>query len=80
MSVQQAIQAGYERAFTSIVDANITTLLVAVILFSIGSGPVKGFAVTLSIGILTSLFTALMVTRAMVNLFYGSKPVKKLWI
>jgi len=80
MSVQQAIQAGYERAFTSIVDANITTLLVAVILFSIGTGPVKGFAVTLSIGILTSLFTALMVTRAMVNLVYGSKPVKKLWI
>lgn len=80
MSVQQAIQAGYERAFTSIVDANITTLLVAVILFSIGTGPVKGFAVTLSIGILTSLFTALMVTRAMVNLAYGSKPVKKLWI
>ena len=80
LSVQQAIQAGYERAFTSIVDANITTLLVAVILFSIGSGPVKGFAVTLSIGILTSLFTALMVTRAMVNLVYGSKPVKKLWI
>lgn len=80
MSVQQAIQAGYERAFSSIVDANITTLLVAVILFSIGTGPVKGFAVTLSIGILTSLFTALMVTRAMVNLTYGSKPVKKLWI
>ena len=80
LSVQQAIQAGYERAFTSIVDANITTLLVAIILFSIGSGPVKGFAVTLSIGILTSLFTALMVTRAMVNLTYGSKPVKKLWI
>ncbi|SFU69148.1 protein translocase subunit SecD [Halomonas korlensis] len=80
LSVQQAIQAGYERAFTSIVDANITTLLVAVILFSIGTGPVKGFAVTLSIGILTSLFTALMVTRAMVNLTYGGKPVKKLWI
>ncbi|RUR34514.1 protein translocase subunit SecD [Vreelandella nanhaiensis] len=80
LSVQQAIHAGYERAFTSIVDANITTLLVAVILFSIGTGPVKGFAVTLSIGILTSMFTALMVTRAMVNLTYGSKPVKKLWI
>jgi preprotein translocase subunit SecD len=80
LSIQQAIQAGYERAFTSIIDANITTLLVAVILFSIGTGPVKGFAVTLSIGILTSLFTALMVTRAMVNLAYGSKPVKKLWI
>ncbi|WP_404376838.1 protein translocase subunit SecD [Vreelandella aquamarina] len=80
MSIQQAIYAGYERAFTSIVDANITTLLVAVILFSIGTGPVKGFAVTLSIGILTSLFTALLVTRAMVNLTYGGKPVKKLWI
>ncbi|MGM0913271.1 MAG: protein translocase subunit SecD [Pseudomonadota bacterium] len=80
LSVQQAIHAGYERAFTSIVDANITTLLVAVILFSIGTGPVKGFAVTLSLGILTSLFTALLVTRAMVNLAYGGKPVKKLWI
>lgn len=80
MSVQQAIHAGYERAFTSIVDANITTLLVALILFSIGTGPVKGFAVTLSLGILTSLFTALLVTRAMVNLVYGGKPVKKLWI
>jgi len=80
LSVQQAIHAGYERAFTSIVDANITTLLVALILFSIGTGPVKGFAVTLSLGILTSLFTALMVTRAMVNLCYGGKPIKKLWI
>ncbi|RTR01983.1 protein translocase subunit SecD [Halomonas nitroreducens] len=80
LSVQQAIHAGYERAFTSIVDANITTLLVALILFSIGTGPVKGFAVTLSLGILTSLFTALMVTRAMVNLCYGGKPLKKLWI
>ncbi|MGM0982654.1 MAG: protein translocase subunit SecD [Pseudomonadota bacterium] len=80
LSVQQAISAGYERAFTSIIDANITTLLVAVILFSIGTGPVKGFAVTLSLGIITSLFTALLVTRAMVNLTYGGKPVKKLWI
>ena len=80
LSVQQAIHAGYERAFSSIVDANITTLLVAVILFSIGTGPVKGFAVTLSLGIITSLFTALLVTRSMVNLTYGGKPVKKLWI
>ncbi|WP_163577627.1 protein translocase subunit SecD [Halomonas faecis] len=80
LSVQQAIHAGYERAFSSIIDANITTLLVAVILFSIGTGPVKGFAVTLSLGILTSLFTALLVTRAMVNLTYGGKPVKQLWI
>ncbi|WP_148252780.1 protein translocase subunit SecD [Aidingimonas lacisalsi] len=80
MSAQQAISAGYERAFTSIVDANLTTLLVAVILFSIGTGPVKGFAVTLSLGILTSMFTALLVSRAMVNLSHGSKPLKKLWI
>ncbi|PMR74414.1 protein translocase subunit SecD [Billgrantia endophytica] len=80
MSIQQAIHAGYERAFTSIVDANITTLLVAIILFSIGTGPVKGFAVTLSLGIITSMFTALMVTRALVNLTYGGRPVKKLWI
>ncbi|WP_168012467.1 protein translocase subunit SecD [Halomonas salinarum] len=80
LSVQQAIHAGYERAFTSIVDANLTTLLVALILFSIGTGPVKGFAVTLSLGILTSMFTALMVTRAMVNVTVGGKPLKKLWI
>ncbi|HSH48453.1 MAG TPA: protein translocase subunit SecD [Halomonas sp.] len=80
LSVQQAINAGYERAFTSIVDANITTLLVALILFSVGTGPVKGFAVTLSLGILSSLFTALMVTRAIVNWRYGGRPVKKLWI
>ncbi|MDN3524747.1 protein translocase subunit SecD [Halomonas sabkhae] len=80
LSAQQAIHAGYERAFSSIVDANITTLLVALILFSIGTGPVKGFAVTLSLGILTSLFTALLVTRAMVNLRYGSRPINKLWI
>ncbi|GAB2792291.1 protein translocase subunit SecD [Halomonas shantousis] len=80
MPVQQAIHAGYERAFTSIVDANITTLLVAVILFSIGTGPVKGFAVTLSLGILTSMFTAIMVSRAIVNLSFGGKPMKKLWI
>ncbi|MCG7601139.1 protein translocase subunit SecD [Halomonas sp. McH1-25] len=80
MPIQQAIHAGYERAFTSIVDGNITTLLVAVILFSIGTGPVKGFAVTLSLGILTSMFTAIMVSRAIVNLTVGGKPVKKLWI
>ncbi|GHC16403.1 protein translocase subunit SecD [Aidingimonas halophila] len=80
MSAQQAIHAGYERAVSSIVDANLTTLLVAVILFSIGTGPVKGFAVTLSLGILTSMFTALLVSRAMVNLSHGGKPLKKLWI
>ncbi|WP_110598459.1 protein translocase subunit SecD [Salinicola lusitanus] len=77
---QQAIHAGYGRAFTSIVDANLTTLLVAVVLFSIGTGPIKGFAVTLSLGILTSMFTGILVSRALVNLSIGGKPVKKLWI
>jgi preprotein translocase subunit SecD len=77
---QQAIHAGYGRAFTSIVDANLTTLLVAVVLFSIGTGPIKGFAVTLSLGILTSMFTGIMVSRALVNLSIGGKPLKKLWI
>ncbi|WP_227367773.1 protein translocase subunit SecD [Halomonas sp. M20] len=80
MPIQQAIHAGYERAFTSIIDGNLTTLLVAVILFSIGTGPVKGFAVTLSLGILTSMFTGIMVSRAIVNLTLGGKSVKKLWI
>ncbi|MFC4258901.1 protein translocase subunit SecD [Marinobacter lacisalsi] len=77
---QLAINAGYSRAFVSIVDANITTFLVAIILFAMGSGPVKGFAVTLSIGIVTSLFTALVVSRAMVNALYGGRKVEKLSI
>ncbi len=77
---QLAINAGYSRAFVSIIDANITTLLVAIILFAMGSGPVKGFAVTLSIGILTSMFTALMVSRAMINFIYGGRKVEKLSI
>ena len=68
-----AIDAGYNRAFLTIWDANITTLIVAVILLSYGTGPVKGFAITLSIGIITSMFTAIMGTRAFVNLIYGSK-------
>ena len=68
-----AIDAGYNRAFLTIWDANVTTLIVAVILLSYGSGPVKGFAITLSIGIITSMFTAIMGTRAFVNLIYGSK-------
>jgi preprotein translocase subunit SecD len=80
MSPQGAINAGFERAFTTILDANITTLLVAVILYSIGTGPVKGFAITLSIGILTSMFTAIMGTRAMINLVYGGRNVNKLAI
>ncbi len=77
---QSAINSGFERAFTTILDANITTLIVAIILFGIGSGPVKGFAVTLSIGILTSMFSAIMVTRAIVNMIYGGRRVEKLWI
>jgi len=77
---QQAINAGFERAFVTILDANLTTLIVAVILYSIGTGPVKGFAVTLSIGIATSMFTAIMGTRAIVNLIYGGRKVERLLI
>ncbi|MCV6615553.1 MAG: protein translocase subunit SecD, partial [Cellvibrionaceae bacterium] len=77
---QSAINAGYERAFTTILDANLTTLIVAVILYAIGSGPVQGFAVTLSIGILTSMFTAIVGTRALVNLALGGRKLQKLWI
>lgn len=80
LSPQSAINAGFERAFTTILDANLTTLIVAVILYSIGTGPVKGFAITLSIGILTSMFTALMCTRAIVNLIYGGRNIKSLSI
>jgi len=80
LPAQSAINAGFDRAFTTILDANITTLIVAVILYSIGSGPVQGFAVTLSIGILTSMFTAIIGTRAMVNFMYGGRQVKRLWI
>jgi preprotein translocase subunit SecD len=80
MSPQQAINAGYERAFVTIMDANLTTLLVAVILYAVGTGPVRGFAVTLSLGILTSMFTAIMGTRAMVNLVYGGRKITKLSI
>jgi len=79
-SVQGAISAGYDRAFVSIFDANITTLIVAVILFLIGSGPVQGFAVTLSIGILTSLFTSIVMTRGLVNWVVGGRKIDKLWI
>ena len=79
-SPQQAISAGYDRAFVTIMDANITTLIVAVILYAVGTGPVKGFAVTLSIGILTSMFTAIMGTRAIINLIYGGRRVNKLAI
>jgi preprotein translocase subunit SecD len=77
---QQAIDAGYNRAFTTILDANITTFLVAAVLFTIGTGPVKGFAVTLMIGIITSMFTAIVGTRALVNLMYGGRNVRTLSI
>ncbi len=77
---QRAIAEGFDRAFVSIFDANITTLIVGVILYAIGTGPVKGFAVTLSLGILTSMFTAILVSRAIVNLTYGGRQIKKLSI
>jgi preprotein translocase subunit SecD len=80
MTVQRAIHEGFDRAYTAILDANLTTLLVGGILFAMGTGPVKGFAVTMSLGIFTSMFTAIMVTRAMVNLIYGGRDFKKLWI
>ena len=79
-SPQHAINSGYGRAFVTIMDANITTLLVAVILYAVGTGPVRGFAVTLSLGIITSMFTAIMGTRALVNLIYGRRRVSKLSI
>jgi preprotein translocase subunit SecD len=77
---QQAIHQGYANAFSTIADANITTLITAIILFAVGTGAIKGFAVTLSIGILTSMFTAIVGTRAIVNLAYGGKRIKKLSI
>jgi preprotein translocase subunit SecD len=77
-SPQASIHAGYEKAFATIADANITTLIAALVLFSFGTGPVKGFAVTLSLGIICSMFTAIMVTRAMVNLVYGGRRLEKL--
>jgi len=80
LSVQHAIEAGYGRAFVTIMDSNITTLLVAVILYAVGTGPVRGFAVTLSLGIITSMFTAIMGTRAIVNMLYGGRRVTKLAI
>lgn len=80
MSVQASIYAGYERAFVTIVDANVSTLIVAVILFALGTGSVQGFAVTLIIGLLTSMVTAIFFTRAAINLIYGKKKVQWLSI
>ena len=75
---QTAIQEGFSRAFVTIVDANVTTLIASIVLYAIGTGSVKGFAITLSIGILTSMFTAILGTRAIVNLMYGNKNIKEL--
>ena len=79
-SPQTSIHSGYQRALSTIADANITTLIAAVVLFGFGTGPIKGFAITLSIGILTSMFTAIMGTRAVINLYYGGRRVEKLLI
>ncbi len=79
-SIQQAIHEGYNGAFTSIFDSNLTTVLVSLILYAVGTGPVKGFAVTLALGVMISMFTAITGTRMLVNLVYGGKRVKKLWI
>ena len=79
-NIQKAISSGYEKALLTIADANITTLIASIVLFSFGTGAIKGFAVTLSIGIITSMFTAIIVSRAMINLIYGGKKNKELAI
>jgi len=79
-SIQTAISAGYDKAFVTIADANITTLIAAIVLFSLGTGPIKGFAITLSIGILTSMFTAIFGSRVLINAIYGGKRGKALAI
>ncbi len=79
-SPQASIAAGYEKALSTIADANITTLIAAVVLFAFGTGPIKGFAVTLSIGIVTSMFTAIIGTRMLINLIYGGRSVESLSI
>ena len=79
-NIQKAISEGYGKALLTIADANITTLIAALVLFSFGTGPVKGFAVTLSIGIITSMFTAIIVSRAIINMIYGRKKVEELAI
>jgi preprotein translocase subunit SecD len=80
LSPQAAINSGYERATGTILDANLTGIIIAIILYAIGTGPIKGFAVTTLIGLLASQFTAIMVSRAMVNLIYGGRRLQKLWI
>ena len=75
---QTAINEGFSRAFVTIFDANVTTLIASIVLYAIGTGPIKGFAITLSIGILTSMFTAILGTRAIINLMYGNKNIQEL--
>ena len=77
-SVQQAIHQGYDAAYSTILDANITTLIAAFVLYAVGTGPIKGFAVTLSIGIITSMFTAILLTRTIVNAVWGGRRLEKL--
>jgi preprotein translocase subunit SecD len=72
-TIQNSIHSGYGKAFSSIADANITTLIAAIVLFAFGTGPIKGFAVTLSLGIVTSMFTAIIGTRSVVNLIFGRR-------
>lgn len=79
-NIQKAISAGYEKALLTIADANITTLIASIVLFSFGTGAIKGFAVTLSIGIITSMFTAIVVSRAVINIIYGGKKIEELAI
>ena len=79
-NIQKAISSGYEKALLTIADANITTLIASIVLFSFGTGPIKGFAITLTIGIITSMFTAIIVSRAIINLIYGGKKVEELAI
>ena len=79
-NIQKAISAGYEKALLTIADANITTLIASIVLFSFGTGAIKGFAVTLSIGIITSMFTAIIVSRAVINIIYGGKKIEELAI
>jgi preprotein translocase subunit SecD len=80
LAAQQAIEEGYKGAFSSIFDANVTTLIKVLILYAVGTGAIKGFAITTGIGVATSMFTAIVGTRAIVNLLYGGKRVKKLSI
>ena len=77
-TAQNSISAGYDKALSSISDANITTLIAAIVLFAFGTGPIKGFAITLSLGIITSMFTSIIGTRTIVNLVFGNRRFKKL--